>query len=174
MKKSSIILIGLNLTTLMVGGFLFIQDGQQSKAMPTALTLLPGIYDLVGSADVDGDGQITGTDTAYVKACVSSISVPASTPCRGQWQQMTPLSPPDGITTFQKVGHADVNGDGKVTMGDLLFVKKCSGPAPPGGCSGELRQRRIITGRVVDQSGQGVSGVNIVATGVDRDGDPAP
>ena len=171
MRKSNLILVVLNVTVVTAGAFLVHASNRSSRATQTVPATLPDEYDIVGSADVDGDGQITAQDALYVKSCIpdAGLSVPQS--CHGTWQVMVNTS---SMIEYQKVGHADVNGDGKVTLGDAMHVKDCIGKLPPDPCFGQLRPRISISGSVVDTNGYGVSGVTIAAAGRDGDGDPYP
>jgi hypothetical protein len=174
MQRKNFILLVCNAIALASGIALISQSGQGSPTRTqVASAPLPDAYDIVGSADLNNDGQIASDDVLLAKSCVTSLNASTPDPCRGLWQQLA-SDPDDGSLRYQKVGHADVSGDGRVTLSDALYVKGCMGRLPPDPCYGTLKRRIMITGRVVNPAGEGVAGVAITAQGQDSDGDPYP
>ena len=73
--------------------------------------------------------------------------------------------PIDGVVVWQRVGNAHVRGNAKITLGDALYAKSCIGIVGQTNC-GELLplQTVTITGRVVDENGNGLPGVTVTAS----------
>lgn len=149
--------LGLGVMAAIWGGIYLYRSQEVSPTLTTTATVQtsPQKYLVKGVRDINGDGLLDMEDAHFLKWCTMESCEDEPIRC----PKLVQLSE----TLFTWQGCSDVTGDDKVTLSDALYTQF----VVKGGFMGNRELvpfgegTKVIRGRVVDENGVGVPGVEI-------------